>query len=88
MDCSEGSDNIVFARLETTESGSVEGNTGTTCTEIDSTTFDCEPTDPEQLVTGRFTTRGRTKFARTRGWRSTLPSSWVGMTRAPATPRR
>lgn len=55
VDCSEGSDNIVFARLETTESGSVEGNTGTTCTEIDSTTFDCEPTDPGQLVTGRFT---------------------------------
>ncbi|MBA3371167.1 MAG: hypothetical protein H0T96_06915, partial [Thermoleophilaceae bacterium] len=44
---------ITNVRLRTTESGSVQGGTGTDCTEEDSTTFNCAPTSGS-LITGRF----------------------------------
>lgn len=54
VECGEANP-ITAVRLETSESGSVEGNTGTECTAVDSTTFDCAPTPvPDSLVTGRF----------------------------------
>ncbi|MBA3371161.1 MAG: hypothetical protein H0T96_06880 [Thermoleophilaceae bacterium] len=53
VDCGDGND-ITSVRLGTSESGSVQGGTGTDCTEEDSTTFNCAPTSGS-LITGRFT---------------------------------
>lgn len=54
VDCGD-TNPITNVRLKTTESGSVQGNTGTDCNEIDSTSFDCAPTPvPDSIVTGRF----------------------------------
>jgi hypothetical protein len=52
VECGDGN-NITNVRLRTTESGSVQGDTGTDCTEEASTTFNCAPTSGS-LITGRF----------------------------------
>ena len=54
VDCGES--NITRVRFDTTEDGSVEGDSGTQCSNVDQNTFECRPTgDASGVITGQFT---------------------------------
>jgi LPXTG-motif cell wall-anchored protein len=54
VDC--GQSTIANVRFTTTEGGTVEGDSGTECTNVDQNTFRCQPTgDATGVITGQFT---------------------------------
>lgn len=59
VDCGDGNE-ISNVNLQTNENneGSVEGDSGTDCTERSSREFDCSPTDPATSIGGRFRSAG------------------------------